>query len=74
MITHDYKGRMDLENSHTTTALLKNSRKNKNQEKMIRKQYLQLQKFLKVSSSSFPARLHNQVPEQQKYRLQAVSN
>ena len=36
MITHDYEGRMDLENSQTTTALLKNASKNQNQERWLK--------------------------------------
>ena len=36
MSTHDYEERMDLENSHTITAVLKNSSKNNNQERRLK--------------------------------------
>ena len=36
MSTHDYEERMDLENSHTTAAVLKNSSKNNNQERRLK--------------------------------------
>lgn len=72
MIIHVYKGRMDLENSHTTHHFLRTQVRTKTKEGfkpreiMIRKQYLQLKKFFKISGSGFLASLNNQVRQQQK--------